>query len=107
MELSTGALIAVGCAGGLLPDIVRLIKGRYEEFPGYLKSASFWIGLALLAGIGGLAAWWGAAGDAKEALAYGYSAPELLSRLASKATRPPDRGDRDRQPAQWRQWFAK
>lgn len=106
MELSTGGLIVVGCAGGLLPDTVRLIKGRYKELPGYLQTTSFWIGLVLLAGIGGLAAWWGAAGDAKEALAYGYSAPELISRLASKAVEPADRGERER-ASQWRQWFAK
>jgi hypothetical protein len=77
-------LIAFGCIGGLLPDIIRLAKNRYiRELPQYLRSASFYIGLLMMIVLGGLAAYLLNAGDAKQALLYGYSAPELIARLAA------------------------
>jgi hypothetical protein len=83
--MSTMSVILLGCLGGLLPDVIRLIKLRYEEFPPeYLKRPLFWIGVALLVAIGGLAAWALGAQTPKEALIYGFAAPELFSRLAAK-----------------------
>lgn len=76
-------LLFWGCIGGALPDAVRLIKGRFGSTPGYLKSGMFWLGLFLLIALGGLLAWLGGAKETKEALAYGYAGPELLSRLLS------------------------
>jgi hypothetical protein len=77
------SFIVLGCVGGLIPDALRLIKGRYESFPRYLTQPSFWVGLALLVALGGLAAWAGGAHNAKEALAYGFGAPQFISTLAS------------------------
>ncbi len=74
--------IILGILGGALPDILRIIKTRHEKnLPTYLKSANFWLGFFLLLAIGGLAAWLLAAKDAKQALAFGFSAPEILSKL--------------------------
>jgi hypothetical protein len=82
------SLIACGCIGALLPDIIRLIKNRYDPtVPGYLKGIKFWISLLFLVLIGGLATWLSNAHEVKEALAYGYGAPEFLSRLLSSPDR--------------------
>lgn len=77
-------MILIGCAGGLIPDILRIIKNRYNpKMPKYLQRVSFWIGLLLLVIIGGLAAWLGEAANVKQALAYGFAAPEFISRILS------------------------
>jgi hypothetical protein len=76
-------LIVWGCVGGVLPDAIRLIKGRYNDTPGYLKAPMFWVGLLLLIGLGGFVAWLAGAKEIKEALAYGYGGPEVLTRLLS------------------------
>jgi hypothetical protein len=77
-------LILLGCAGGALPDVIRIIQNRHQnELPDYVYSLDFWIGFLLLVGFGGLAVWFGAASEAKEALAYGFGAPEIISRLLS------------------------
>lgn len=76
--------ILVGCAGGALPDAIRLAKGRHEvELPAYLKSANFYLGFVVLVALGGAAAWLGEAKDVKTALAFGFAAPEIISRLLS------------------------
>ena len=74
-------VIVWGCVGGLLPDVVRLIKSRFGDIPGYLKSPMFWVGTVLLIALGGFLAWLGTAKEIKEALAYGYAGPEALTRL--------------------------
>jgi hypothetical protein len=104
-------LIALGCVGGLLPDVIRLVKNRGNSaVPDYLKAPMFWIGFILLVAIGGFAAWLLGAQDLKQAVAFGYAAPELLSNLGAepkgagqkKAPEDVDRtrraGDIDRTP---------
>jgi hypothetical protein len=87
-------VIVLGCIGGIIPDAIRVAKGRYDAMPGYLKAPMFWTGLFILVAIGGFAAWLGGASEVKQALAYGYAGPELLSRLlAAKNTNAVDRGD--------------
>lgn len=87
-------MILLGCLGGILPDILRLIKNRYEiKVPEYFKSVFFWISLFLMVIVGGLAAWLLEANNAKQALAYGFSAPEILSKLFGKLAEGADRGD--------------
>lgn len=89
-----GAIVLFGCVGGLLPDILRFIRGRYyKRVPRYLGSFTFWLGIVLLVAVGGLAAWALDAQSLKEALAYGYAAPELLSRLSAKYVEVVDRDD--------------
>jgi hypothetical protein len=82
MPSTSGAMILIGCAGGLIPDMLRIIKNRHEpQVPEYLRSVNFWMGLLLLVVFGGLAAWLGQAADVKQALAYGFAAPEFISRI--------------------------
>jgi hypothetical protein len=77
-------IILLGCAGGAVPDIVRIVQNRHEpNLPDYLKGANFWLGFFLLLILGGVAAGFGDAKSIKEALAYGFTAPEVISRLFS------------------------
>ena len=99
------SLIGLGCLGGAIPDVIRLIKGRYKmEMPKYLSSAVFWVGFLLLIGLGGLAAWIGNATGSKEALAFGFGAPEFISKVL--ATGSQEKGERDTDQAGIRDWWA-
>jgi hypothetical protein len=76
-----------GVVGGAIPDAIRIIQGRYKlTLPDYLKRFNFWLGFILLLAIGGLVAWLGKSQSIQEALAYGFAAPEILSRLLSTST---------------------
>ncbi|MDX8437771.1 hypothetical protein RFN25_30680 [Mesorhizobium abyssinicae] len=81
----------VGCAGGAVPDVLRLIKARHEGAPEYLKHRFFWIMFFVLVVGGGACAVLSGARDFQSALALGFGAPEILSRLASSSSS--DRGD--------------
>jgi hypothetical protein len=77
-------IVAWGCVGGLFPDILRFVKGRYEKPGEFYKYWNFWLGLFLLVALGGLAAWLAGATDVKGALAYGFAAPEVIAKLFSQ-----------------------
>lgn len=82
-----------GCAGGLLPDILRVIQNRHD--PGrltYLKQIGFWIGLLFLVALGGSVSWLLGASEVKQALAYGFGGPEILSTLLGGIAKGVDRG---------------
>jgi hypothetical protein len=85
----------LGCLGGALPDALRLIQGRHGEVPTYLGSLYFWVSLVLLVALGGATAAFttytlGATQNMTQAaaminaLAVGYSAPSVLSKLLSE-----------------------
>lgn len=76
------SMAIVGALGGLLPDVLRFIKGRHEGFPNWFRKGGYWVGLALLVVLGGVAAWLGNAKQWQAALALGFGAPEFFSRLA-------------------------
>lgn len=79
-------LFLLGCLGGLLPDILRLIRNRHKiRIPTYLRKLNFWLGTILLVGVGGLTAWVLSAETAKDALIYGFASPQILSQLAAAA----------------------
>jgi hypothetical protein len=74
----------LGCLGGMLPDVLRIIRNRSRaRIPAYLKQGNFWLGLILLICVGGLTAWLLSSGNAKDALIYGYASPQVLSQLAA------------------------
>jgi hypothetical protein len=84
MHYETWQLVLCGAGGGLLPDIIRFIKSRYDDQPiPYLKRWRFWISVALLVPLGALAAWVLEPKNPLQAFAFGYAAPELLSRVFS------------------------
>lgn len=48
--------------------------------PAYLKSIYFYIGLLVQIAIGGFAAWMLGAAELKQAIMFGFSGPELLTK---------------------------
>src|SRR4051794_3904420 len=79
----------LGFVGGAIPDGIRIVKGRYAgALPDYLKTLNFWLGFILLVAAGGFLAWLNKPQSIQEALAYGFAAPEILSRLLSSSERP-------------------
>jgi hypothetical protein len=101
------SLFLLGCVGGLLPDILRLIRNRYKiQVPTYLRQTNFWIGVLLLVLIGGLTAWILGSDSPKEALIYGYASPQILSQLAAGATSERvERGEQRRVPFSLMRWW--
>ncbi len=84
-------MVVLGCIGGLLPDLLRLIKAR--DTGSVPKHFMFWLAWILLIAIGGFTAWLFDADQAKEAVALGFTAPEVLSKLGAKnepAVQPAD-----------------
>jgi hypothetical protein len=92
--MTTLQIVLLGMVGGLLPDAIRFFKERHDpQVPAFLKTTKFWISLGVGLGLGGLAAWLLEAATAKDAVIYGFAAPELLTTLAAGVTAPPaDRG---------------
>ena len=85
-------MVIFGVIGGALPDIIRVIKGKDEAtLPDVLKRANFWVGFILLLALGGFTTWILQPHEVKQAIAIGFSAPEVISRLAAKEA-PGDRG---------------
>jgi hypothetical protein len=87
-------IFLLGCLGGLLPDILRFAKGRYEKAPEFYRYWNFWGALLLLVALGGLSAWLGGATQVKDALAFGFAAPEILSKIFSQHGSKPSAVDR-------------
>jgi len=84
MEFS-GYMFGLGCVGGLIPDVVRVIKNRYNKgLPSYFGEKSFWIGFCALIIFGGFVAWLAQATDEKTALSMGFLGPEVVSNLLGK-----------------------
>ena len=79
--MTTLEIFALGCLGGVIPDVLRLIKGRYDGAPEYLKTPFFWVMTIILMVLGGGVAVGLEAPGAKEALTFGFTAPEVISRL--------------------------
>jgi len=73
----------LGVVGGAVPDILRFVKGRYRGFPEWFMRPGYWVALVVLMALGGAAAWLGGATDWKSAVAMGFTAPEVLSRMFS------------------------
>ena len=100
--LGTAEVLLIGFAGGLLPDMIRIIKARYEvKFPSYLSCWNFWVGVLLLGLLGAATAWVLESANYKEALAYGFGAPEIISRVVSSQTSQVTRGGKFEMRAWW------
>jgi hypothetical protein len=73
-----------GCLGGILPDVLRVIGVRHGDAPDYLKRGFFWLSLLLLVGVAALTAFLLAPSRIIDAIALGFSAPEILSSALAK-----------------------
>jgi hypothetical protein len=101
--MTTLEIVLLGFAGGVLPDILRIVKSRYDGPPTYLRTGYFWFCLALLACLGGLATYLAKPSALVEAIAVGFSAPEILSKLFGKTG---DRSGSKNFIANLRAWWA-
>jgi hypothetical protein len=83
--MSPSKLIIIGCAGGVIPDLIRFAKARYDSsIADYFKHWNFWFGLLALVALGGLAVAFGSPETPAQALVYGYAAPEFFSRVVAQ-----------------------
>ena len=99
-------IFLLGCLGGLLPDVLRFVKSRHGKMAKFYSYKSFWVGLFLLIGLGGLSAWLGGATEKLDALAFGFAAPEILSKLLSDhSPTPPGAVDRGGAEFSLRRWW--
>jgi hypothetical protein len=73
--------IGWGCLGRIIPDVLRVLPKRYGDIPVYLFKPFFWISLIILGALGGVMAYALAPNGITNALAVGYSAPSVLSKL--------------------------
>ena len=91
--MSPHEVLLLGMVGGLLPDVIRLVRERHDPaVPAFLKSPKFYLSLTLGLLLGGFAAWLLQAGTTKDAVIYGFAAPELMTRLASSGSTAPEDG---------------
>ncbi len=102
--MSSFGILACGLVGGLIPDLLRFVKYKYKkDFPSYLRYPTFWIGLVVSLALGALTAWLLSATTPLQAIACGFSAPEILSRVLSKRATAVDRGPDE---FDLRKWWA-
>src|SRR5438128_12702296 len=89
--------IVLGCIGGALPDVLRLIAGRHGEVPKYLGSPYFWVSLIVLVALGGGTTYLFSLTSPQtwiSALAIGYTAPSMISKLLSEPVASAHTGER-------------
>lgn len=87
--------VIAGCVGGLVPDLIRLIKGPVD---GFYKTRTFWVQLIAQVALGGIAAYFLSPESIKEAFTYGFSAPEVMTRLAATGASAAPTQQTDTQP---------
>jgi len=99
--------------GGLLPDILRILPSKYGDAPAYLRRPFFWVSLIILVILGGLAAYLLGPNGAVNAVAIGYAAPSILSKLVAtqeksdvETTRGPLRASSGSLTTNLRKWWA-
>jgi hypothetical protein len=73
-----------GCLGGVMPDVLRLIAARYGSAPDYLSKWFFWVSLCLLVAVAAFTTYLLAPQRIIDAIAIGFSAPEILSNALGK-----------------------
>lgn len=55
----------LGAVGGVLPDIIRIIRKRFEATPAYVKRGAYWLSVGFLAIVGAVASVAAHAGTAR------------------------------------------
>lgn len=85
MPLSDGTAFLFGCIGGLLPDVVKLLQSG-TQMPTYLKKPWFYVVLVITVALGGFVAGFLLEPNTRvDAVAYGFSALEIIRRIGGSA----------------------
>ena len=85
MPLSDGTAFLFGCIGGALPDVVKLIQSK-TAMPAYLKTPWFYVVLVITVALGGFVAGFLLEPITRvDAVAYGFSALEIIRRIGGSA----------------------
>lgn len=90
---STGGVVGIGCAGGLLAELLHWWGLRRDsQLPAYLKIAFYWAVTALMIAAGGFVTWlyFGARAEGLLALHVGVSTPLIVQKLFTSM--PPSQG---------------
>lgn len=78
-------MFLLGCLGGLVPDILRIIKNRNDaDVLKCFRHFSYWVALILQVALGGFAVYILSTASITKALAVGFSAPEIIGALLGK-----------------------
>jgi len=73
-----------GAVGGVLPDIMKLLRKRFQQRPTYVGRAWYWLNVVLLAIIGAIISVISHPNAIQDALAYGAASLALLTQLFGK-----------------------
>jgi hypothetical protein len=78
-------MFLLGCCGGLLPDVLRIIKNKDKsDVLDCFKEVKFWVILVLQVLLGGFAVYILSTNAVKDALLIGFTAPEVIGGIVSK-----------------------
>lgn len=71
--------VLLGALGGILPDLIKAIRKRFQKMPTYFGSGWYWLNVTFLAIIGALVSAVAHPSTIQEALAYGAGALALVT----------------------------
>lgn len=74
----------LGAVGGVLPDIIKAIRKRFEPTPAYIKRGWYWVSILFLAVVGAIASIAAHAGTIHEAMAYGAGSFAILTQVVGQ-----------------------
>ncbi|RWP58615.1 hypothetical protein [Mesorhizobium sp.] len=104
--LDTFSIILWGAVGGLIPDVLRLIRSRHGQAPDYFGHWHFWMALVLMVALGALAAWLSAPTKVFDAIAYGIAAPAVFEGLLADKSKEPRLNESSNLIDSWRYWWS-
>ncbi|CAO3405508.1 hypothetical protein [Azospirillum palustre] len=81
MSLAWEAAAAWGALGGVLPDVIKTVRSRFQKRPDYLMSWFYWVNLIFLAVAGAGVAVWRDPHDVVEAVSYGAAALAFFTQV--------------------------
>lgn len=106
-------LLLVGVIGGAMPDLLRVLKWSQTAADSRgvapYKDFGFWISLVIHIALGPAAVWIFGPTTLTQAVAFGYSGPELLSKGVDSATGGANADRAAGRPSSWNQlkvWWS-
>ncbi|SFT82710.1 hypothetical protein [Paraburkholderia aspalathi] len=76
--------IVWGAVGAVLPDMIKLVRKRFQDRPTYVRKPWYWLNVVILAGLGVLVVAWRDPADWKDAIAFGAAAPAFFEQIFAR-----------------------